>query len=117
MFTYNELREDPSLGKPQRIYIDVHNSRLSGSLQKVVPINDDLLSDTRAGQYSPDTVRVVVDIKSSKTYKIFSLKNPFRIVLDVWGVETQATAVAQTPPRVSQGALRANNSTNTPISK
>ncbi len=92
IFTYHELREDPSLGKPQRIYIDVHNSRLSKDLQKVVPINDNLLSDARAGQYKSDTVRVVVDIKSSKTFKIFSLKNPFRIVLDVWGADTIETA-------------------------
>ena len=92
IFTYHELREDPSLGKPQRIYIDVHNSRLSRDLQKVVPINDNLLSDARAGQYKSDTVRVVVDIKSSKTFKIFSLKNPFRIVLDVWGADTSDTA-------------------------
>ena len=88
IFTHHELREDPAIGKPQRIYIDVHNSRLSKDLQKVVPINDNLLSDARAGQYNSDTVRVVVDIKSSKTFKIFSLKNPFRIVLDVWGEDT-----------------------------
>jgi N-acetylmuramoyl-L-alanine amidase len=92
IFTYRELREDPSIGKPQRIYIDVHNSRLGKNLQKVVPINDNLLSDARAGQYSKDTVRVVVDIKSSKTFKIFSLKNPFRVVLDVWGVEKEGVA-------------------------
>jgi N-acetylmuramoyl-L-alanine amidase len=96
IFTYRELREDPSIGKPQRIYIDVHNSRLGKNLQKVVPINDDLLSDARAGQYTKDTVRIVVDIKSSKTFKIFSLKNPFRVVLDVWGVEKEG--VAQVPP-------------------
>ena len=89
IFTYRELREDPAIGKPQRIYIDVHNSRLSGKLQKVVPINDDLLSDARAGQYNADIVRVVVDIKSFKTFKIFSLKSPFRIVLDVWGIDTE----------------------------
>jgi N-acetylmuramoyl-L-alanine amidase len=91
-FTYHELREDPTLGKPQRIYIDVLNSRLSNNLQKVVSINDNLLTDARAGQYTPDTVRVVVDIKSFETFKIFSLKNPFRIVLDVWGVEKDAGA-------------------------
>ncbi len=90
VFSYHELREDPSIGKPQRIYIDVHNSRLGRNLQKVVPINDNLLSDARAGQYSTDKVRVVVDIKSFKTYKIFSLKNPFRIVLDVWGISSDA---------------------------
>ncbi|MEJ2155769.1 MAG: N-acetylmuramoyl-L-alanine amidase [Desulfobacteraceae bacterium] len=97
IFTYRELREDPDIGKPQRIYIDVHNSRLGKDLQKVVPINDNLLSDARAGQYTKDTVRVVVDIKSSKTFKIFSLKNPFRVVLDVWGEEKE-TAKQAIPP-------------------
>ena len=86
-FSFRELREDTRLGKPQRIYIDVHNSRLGQNLQKVMPINDNLLSDARAGQYANDTVRVVVDTKSSQSFKIFSLKNPYRIVLDVWGVE------------------------------
>jgi N-acetylmuramoyl-L-alanine amidase len=96
VFSYHELREDPTIGKPQRIYIDVHSSRLGRNLQKVVPINDNLLSDARAGQYTADKVRVVVDIKSMKTYKIFSLKNPFRIVLDVWGISTD-TAQPSTP--------------------
>ena len=98
IFTYNELREDPSIGKPQRIYIDVHNSRLSRNLQRVVSINDNLLRDARAGQYSADTVRVVVDIKSYKTFKIFSLKNPYRIVLDVWSSEPQESVVASPAP-------------------
>ena len=88
IFTYHELREDPTTGKPQRIYIDMHDSRLAQNLQKLVPINDNLLKDARAGQYAKDTVRVVIDIKSFKTFKIFSLKNPFRVVLDVWGVES-----------------------------
>lgn len=100
IFTYHELREDPEIGKPQRIYIDVHNSRLSRELQRIIPINDDLLSDARAGQYTADTVRVVVDIKSAQRFKIFSLKNPFRIVLDVWG--TEAPSVAASPPDAVQ---------------
>jgi N-acetylmuramoyl-L-alanine amidase len=98
VFSYRELREDPDIGKPQRIYIDVHNSRLGRNLQKVVPINDNLLSDARAGQYTTDNVRVVVDIKSFKTYKIFSLKNPFRIVLDVWG--SDADTPSQSTPTI-----------------
>jgi N-acetylmuramoyl-L-alanine amidase len=32
-------------------------------------------------------VRVVIDIKSFKTYKVFSLRNPFRTIIDVWGKE------------------------------
>jgi N-acetylmuramoyl-L-alanine amidase len=99
VFTYHELREDPRIGKPQRIYIDMHDSRLAQNLQKLVPINDNLLRDARAGQYSKDTVRVVVDIKSFKTFKIFSLKNPFRVVLDVWGMESETAGAGKPETR------------------
>lgn len=84
-FSYGLLRKDPSLKKPRRLFIDLDKSRLSKDIQRLIPINDDLLMDARAGQYTKDKVRVVVDIKSFKTYKIFPLKNPFRIVIDVWG--------------------------------
>jgi N-acetylmuramoyl-L-alanine amidase len=103
IFTYNELRGDPSTGKPQRIYIDVHNSRLSRNLQHVISINDNLLRDARAGQYSADTVRVVVDIKSFNTYQIFSLKNPYRIVLDVRGDEPPETVATSFPSPAPPG--------------
>lgn len=108
VFSYHELREDPAIGKPQRIYIDVHQSRLGNGLKKIIPINDNLLRDARAGQYTPDTVRVVVDIKSFKTYKIFSLKNPYRIVLDVWGEEAQTAQrkVGPAPVDIGTGKMQ-----------
>ena len=88
-YSHRLLKQDPSLNKPQRLYVDLSNSRLGGEIKRVIPINDDLLSDVRAGQYEPGIVRVAVDIKSFKTYKIFSLKNPFRIVIDVWGTRDE----------------------------
>jgi len=84
-YTHRLLKKDVSIKKPQRLYIDLNSSRLAKDITKVVPINDNLLIDARAGQYASNRVRVVVDIKSFETYKIFSLKNPFRIVIDVWG--------------------------------
>ena len=84
-YYHHLLKKDPSINKPQRLYVDLSNSRLGERIRKSIPIHDDLLSDARAGQYTQDSVRVVVDIKSFETYKIFSLKDPFRIVIDVWG--------------------------------
>ena len=84
-YYHHLLKKDPSINKPQRLYVDLSNSRLGEHIRKSIPIHDDLLSDARAGQYTSDSVRVVVDIKSFETYKIFSLKDPFRIVIDVWG--------------------------------
>ena len=89
-YSHRLLKEDITLRKPHRLYVDLDNSRLGEDIKKYIPINDNLLSDARAGQYTSDRVRVVVDIKSFKTYKIFSLKNPFRIVIDVWGKEEGA---------------------------
>ena len=84
-FSHRLLRADPSIEKPPRLYVDVANSTIGGGVQKTIPINDDLLSDARAARYTLDSVRVVLDIKSFETYKVFSLKDPFRIVIDVWG--------------------------------
>lgn len=91
-YSHHLLKKDPSINKPQRLYVDLKESRLGTNIRKRIPINDDLLMDARAGQYTQDAVRVVVDIKSFKTYKIFSLKDPFRIVIDVWG------AISRTKP-------------------
>ena len=99
-FSHRLLKKDPSIQKPQRLYIDLSRSRLGDDIETSVPINDKLLSDARAGQYTSDVVRVVVDIKSFKTYKIFSLKNPFRIVLDVWGLETDQDLADRSAPAV-----------------
>lgn len=90
-YVHRLLRKDPSIKKPQRLYVDLKNSILGKTTEKRIPINDNLLSNTRAGQHTLDSVRVVVDIKSFKNYKIFSLKNPFRIVIDVWGKNTGTT--------------------------
>jgi len=93
-FEHRLLKQDPSLDKPQRLYVDLSHARLGPDIERSLPINDDLLSDARAGQYSPETVRVVVDIKSIKNYKVFSMRNPFRIVLDLWGMEGVTAAPA-----------------------
>jgi len=84
-FTHRLLKKDPTIEKPPRLYVDLSNSTMGGGKQKTIPINDDLLSDARAARYTLDSVRVVVDIKSFDTYKVFSLRDPFRIVIDVWG--------------------------------
>ncbi len=84
-FQNNLLKKDPAIDKShQRLYVDLKNSRL-GNTQKTIPINDSLLKAVRAGQYTADNVRVVIDINSFEDYNIFSLSNPFRIVIDVRG--------------------------------
>ncbi len=80
------LKKDPAINlHHERLYVDLEKSRLSESIQRRMSIDDTHLKDVRAGQFTPDTVRVVVDIKSFEDYNVFALKNPFRIVIDVRG--------------------------------
>ncbi|MBN1931323.1 MAG: N-acetylmuramoyl-L-alanine amidase [Desulfobacterales bacterium] len=111
-FTHRLLKRDPSINKPQRLYVDLKNSKLAKNTEKIVPINDNLLRDARAGQYTLDSVRVVADIKSFDRYKIFSLKNPFRIVIDVWehdvaakSTQTHLKPISKSYHDIAEGAL------------
>ncbi|MCX5863881.1 MAG: N-acetylmuramoyl-L-alanine amidase [Deltaproteobacteria bacterium] len=68
----------------RRIYIDLENCRLSPDTIKTIPIEDGLLRQVRNAQFDPKTVRVVLDTQSNiSDYKVFTLANPFRVVIDV----------------------------------
>jgi N-acetylmuramoyl-L-alanine amidase len=87
-YTNRLLRRDPSIDKPPRLYIDIDSSRISPDLKQPIPIYDGLLKMARAGQNSPDTVRVVLDIESIRDFKVFHLDDPFRIVIDIFGASS-----------------------------
>ncbi len=91
-FTRNQLPANAAAKKPPRLYFDLSKARLAKSVSQVVPVNDDLLIAVRAAQNNADTVRVVVDIKSMSTFKVFALSNPFRLVIDVLGEKETARA-------------------------
>lgn len=84
-YTTNLLKKDPSHHKPRRLYLNFKGSRLNPAIEDTVPIGDGLLRRARAGQYTPDTVRLVLDIQKLASYKVFTLDNPFRVVIDCFG--------------------------------
>jgi len=102
-YTSRLLRADPGLKTPPRLYIDIDSSRLSSSVPSSIPIGDGLLRHARVGQHAVDAVRVVLDIESIERYKIFSLYDPYRIVIDVTGEsKTQPPVPGRgTPPSLS----------------
>ena len=68
----------------RRIYIDLHNTRLGSENVKTIPIEDGLLRRVRNAQFDPQTVRVVLDTQTTiSDYKVFTLTDPFRVVIDV----------------------------------
>lgn len=103
------LKRDETFQKPPRLYIDLTAAKLSPHLKEPIPIESGLLRSVRAGQYNPDTVRVVLDLESVAAYKVFPLSDPFRIVIDVLGTvpvhttkQEEATAADKPPPHRPQ---------------
>jgi N-acetylmuramoyl-L-alanine amidase len=71
-------------GKPGRIFVDIKRTRLGHGVRDIT-IGDGLLRGARVAQYRPDVARVVLDTENIKNYKVFSLSDPSRLVIDVRG--------------------------------
>lgn len=90
------LKKDPKIKKPERLYVDLKKAFVGDDIESSIVIKDGLLQRARAGQYDPETVRVVLDINSIGGYKTFHLYDPFRIVVDVSSKEREKPEKTQT---------------------
>lgn len=88
------LKEDPSKGLPSRIYLDLVGTRLAMDDARSIAVQDGLLRRVRVGQFSPDVVRVVLDMNSLSDYKTFVLPDPYRLVVDIQGQKNGEELVA-----------------------
>lgn len=104
--TYKDVLLEAVDDKPRRLYLDFQQSYIEPQYRAPVPIEDGLLRRIRTGQFTTDTVRVVLDIESISSYKIFSLPDPFRVVIDVRG-ETQENEqhITETQAKIKKARL------------
>jgi len=87
IFEHRSLKEDPDNKKPPRIFIDIKGRSYDEKFRTPLIIKDNLLEQIRVGQFKEDIVRVVLDLSSITKYTVFSLTNPFRVVIDIYGSE------------------------------
>jgi len=98
---YTSTLLDKQDGKPRRLYIDFALSAIDDKFTVPVPIQEGLLQKIHSSQLDRTTVRVALDIESIATYKIFSLNDPFRVIVDVHGPR-KIIASSKTLPEVKQ---------------
>jgi N-acetylmuramoyl-L-alanine amidase len=75
---------------PDRIYFDLHGTRLAPELVgKSFSVTDDgFLKKIRAAQFSDDVTRVVLDVNDVTDYSAFLLPNPYRLIIDIHGTKS-----------------------------
>ena len=72
---------------PDRIYFDLHGTKLAHELVgKSFTVTDDgFLRRIRVAQYSDTMTRVVLDVNDVTEYSAFLLPNPYRLIIDIHG--------------------------------
>lgn len=74
---------DKYLPNPDRIYIDLYNTMITGTIQPL-QIGNGIVNQVRAAQHDKQTVRIVLDLTGVMDYKIFPLTSPDRLVIDIF---------------------------------
>lgn len=108
--------ESVRLSNPDRIVIDLQNARLSPELgARTFPVEDGFLRQIRVAQFSPDVARVVLDVVKIESYSIFSLPNPFRLVIDVQGTAPTQLARSSKPVPAPNAEGRDSGKSRSPV--
>ena len=95
--------ETSRLSNPDRIVLDIENTRLSPALVgKTFPVEDGFLRQIRVGQFTATVTRVVLDVEKIEDYSVLPLPNPFRLVVDIHG----ATVTGQETERAAKESTR-----------
>ncbi|MGH9344833.1 MAG: N-acetylmuramoyl-L-alanine amidase [Terriglobia bacterium] len=103
--TFNAMH----LEHPPRLVFDLAGARVSTDLaHKVFPVENGFLERIRVGQYSPTVTRVVLDVPQIEDYSVFSLPDPFRLVIDIHGAPKTLMA-RQTNPALPRGGNHLTN--------
>ncbi|MCF8085986.1 MAG: N-acetylmuramoyl-L-alanine amidase [Desulfohalobiaceae bacterium] len=79
------LKNNPEQNKPYRLVIDLTETWIPDNMDSPLRIEDGLLQKVRIGQHRKSISRIVLDLQDLEDYRVFSLQNPYRVVVDVYG--------------------------------
>jgi N-acetylmuramoyl-L-alanine amidase len=92
---------------PDRVFVDLPHTRAISPLRfAVLPYDDGAVRRVRIGGHPDGSTRVVLDLEGAGRHSIYSLYNPYRIVVDVERPAPPAPSpLSSLPPRARPAAL------------
>ena len=71
------------LDGPPRVFVDLRNTRAVDALRDAtISFQGDVVQRARVGQHADNRTRVVFDLQGAGRYSVYSLYNPYRVVID-----------------------------------
>ena len=90
------LFRQEQLENPKRVFFDLRGAHLSPGLRdKTLSFSDDIVREIRLGRHPQNTTRVVMDTEGVDSYSVFTLYNPYRVIVDF-----RRKGLAAAPPLV-----------------
>ena len=104
---------EQKLSGPARVFFDLRHVQTVPDLKdKVLTYTSDVVNKIRIGRHPDNVVRVVLDLEDVASYSVFTLYNPFRIVVDAGRTSARAATVEMPPlPSRSLGIFSASPET------
>jgi N-acetylmuramoyl-L-alanine amidase len=86
------------LEAPARVFLDLRDTRAVEALQDAtITFPDDVVRQARVGRRPGNRTRVVFDLQGAARHSVYSLYNPYRVVIDFERTETAAKGFAPSP--------------------
>jgi len=83
------------LSNPDRLYFDLKDAKITKEIKTTLSVGDGILKLVRAGQFDPETVRIVLDLESMEDYSAYILDDPTKLVIDVNAKEQKQIVSSQ----------------------
>ena len=94
------------LSDPERLFFDLKGTRPVDALRDaVLRFDDDVVREIRLGRHPNNTTRVVLDLQGVRRYSVFTLYNPYRIVIDCERAVEASTISSRRAPGASDPGL------------
>ncbi|MCI5144532.1 MAG: hypothetical protein D3923_03175, partial [Candidatus Electrothrix sp. AR3] len=104
-------KKDKGFGQ---LSIDFKQSYIDPKYRSPIIVENGLLKKIHTEQLNANTVRLFLEMDSTAEYKIFSLKDPFRVVVDFRGIAKVSEEVKEERPEEKKAvAVKQNKKTDT----
>ena len=74
---------DDRIAGPDRVFVDLNGAGVAGDVPAARAYEDGVVKGVRLGPRPGDATRVVLDLDGAGRYNVFTLYNPFRVVVDM----------------------------------
>lgn len=97
---------EQKLSGPERVFFDLRNVQVVPELRdQVLSYPSDVVSKIRIGRHPDSVVRVVLDLEDVPKYSVFTLYNPFRLVIDAERTPARTAAIFPPPLQAAPFSL------------